>query len=141
MEGESSTAANLALAACNFYDPTPSTTIVNLLTSTFDLLTLFLVRELHLTWETLVFSTTCDIGMSLLCFEHDVRPSVRLSATVVDCDQIVQRHIGVLATWMPMSTTTIVKLRILRSKTSGVRKNVEFYTSAAIISDTVQAAR
>jgi len=46
-------------------------------------------------YAVLIFSVTCGICMSCLCYEHDVRPSVRPSVTLTDCDHAVQQKVEI----------------------------------------------
>jgi len=48
-----------------------------------------LVSSLHIGLLLPVFFiAACNVCMSRLCCEHDVRPSVRLSVTLVECDHL-----------------------------------------------------
>ena len=40
-----------------------------------------------------LFSATCLISMTRLCYEHDVCLSVTVSVTLVDCDYTVQQKV------------------------------------------------
>ena len=87
------------------------------------------------------FSATCRISMSRLCYEHDACPSVcNIGGLLSQCNkkwksayESIFRCLG-----YPHAEANpdriILRSRILLRKTSGVWKNAEFCTSAAIIS-------
>jgi len=89
--------------------------------------------------------------VALICYVHDVRPSVRLSVTsvclnvtLVDCDHIVQQNVqmgtSTSVSWLHRLHAevdpglSILLSRILLRKTSWVWKHVEFCSSVAMIS-------